>query len=73
MTRNEVVCYIRGELLAEREYDADDIWSVCNLAVTDNMFYSLLNQWMWITDKEKKRGVWNLLVYVLKELRKKNL
>lgn len=54
MTREEIISYIRDEMLSFPEIEVDTVYRVSELALSDSFFFNIMNSWMETTEDSEK-------------------
>lgn len=57
MTKEEVISYIRDEMLSFPEIEISTVYKVSELAYDDSFFYNLMSSWMETTEESEKTAL----------------
>lgn len=57
MTKEEIIAYIRDEMLSFPNIETNTVYRVAELAHDDSFFYNLMNSWMETTEETEKTAL----------------
>jgi hypothetical protein len=71
-TKLEALCFIKDQMLMNKEVDARTILNATKLAENDEYLYDLINDWMRVTDTGIKALLLDDIITYTEEIKRKH-
>lgn len=70
MTKEDIVSYIRDEMLSFPEIEVSTVYKVSELAHDDSFFYNLMTSWMETTEEVEKTALEHIMYDAVQDVLK---